>query len=276
MSNQDLLWNTDFVTSSELFKPLRSIVESFKSSSDWPTHKQINLLFAKANIKSGGGKLLKSISPDVIKNDPSLSYEMRCYVTGELETRACNWHDLMNALVWSTFPHAKAALNRRHYSAHSSTDITKSRTPERDTLTLFDECGVIVISSENDLLELIKNFAWKEVFWKQRDVVTEKLKAFVFGHGLYEQALSPYIGLTGKAILLKVDEHLLTYSLDEQLNEIDRIVEQQVNDKSLFLGTFELSPLPVLGLPGWYPDQNESFYDNKNYFRAGRKTVGDL
>jgi len=34
----------------------------------------------------------------------------------------------------------------------------------------------------------------------------------------------------------------------------------------------ELSPLPVLGVPGWWPDnERESFYDDADYFRSGRR-----
>ena len=35
----------------------------------------------------------------------------------------------------------------------------------------------------------------------------------------------------------------------------------------------ELSPLPVLGIPGWWPDNERAdFYDNTDYFRSGRRT----
>ena len=44
-------------------------------------------------------------------------YEVRIYLKGEVQVRAANWHDLLNALVWLTFPRAKAALNERHYHA---------------------------------------------------------------------------------------------------------------------------------------------------------------
>ena len=33
----------------------------------------------------------------------------------------------------------------------------------------------------------------------------------------------------------------------------------------------ELSPLPVLGVPGWWDgNEQEEFYDNTGYFRPGR------
>jgi len=34
----------------------------------------------------------------------------------------------------------------------------------------------------------------------------------------------------------------------------------------------QLYPLPMLGVPGWWPDNEQpEFYDNTDYFRAKRK-----
>jgi hypothetical protein len=37
----------------------------------------------------------------------------------------------------------------------------------------------------------------------------------------------------------------------------------------------ELSPLPVLGVPGWWGgNEQENFYENTDYFRPGRNGSG--
>src|SRR5438874_9678511 len=42
-----------------------------------------------------------------------LHYEQRIAARGEIATRAGNWHDLLNALVWLRFPQLKQVLNAR-------------------------------------------------------------------------------------------------------------------------------------------------------------------
>ena len=77
-------------------------------------------------------------------------YEPRCYLTGEVQTRANNWHDLFNALVWLTFPKTKAVLNARHYHALTVEEIASGshRGAVRDVNTLLDESGVIVVYAD--------------------------------------------------------------------------------------------------------------------------------
>ena len=60
----------------------------------------------------------------------------------------------------------------------------------------------MVLSSDPELLELVRSFRWKELFWQRRTEVRENMRFFLFGHALYQKALNPFIGMTGKAILL--------------------------------------------------------------------------
>ena len=89
---------------------------------------------------------------------------------------------------------------------------------------------------------------------------------FVFGHALYEKALNPYIGMTGKGVFFKVEEGFLQKALTEQLQIIDQWLVDFLSRK--LAATRDLSPIPVLGYPGW-TDENtvEDFYDNRQYFR---------
>ena len=53
--------------------------------------------------------------------------------------------------------------------------------------------------------------------------------------------------------------------IDEQLAAIFAGGEQ-------YSQPHDLNPLPILGMPGWHTDNDvEAFYDNQNYFRAGRR-----
>src|SRR5882672_9169208 len=42
-------------------------------------------------------------------------YDARITLERAVPTRARSWHDLMNALVWGTFPRAKSALHTRQH-----------------------------------------------------------------------------------------------------------------------------------------------------------------
>ena len=56
-----------------------------------------------------------------------------------------------------------------------------------------------------------------------------------------------------------------------QLSYVDRTLAQLIADVTALRGTRDLAPLPVLGVPGWYPgNERAEYYDDRNYFRPGR------
>jgi hypothetical protein len=158
---------------------------------------------------------------------------------------------LFNALVWLTFPTTKAVINARHYESMVAAG-RGNRPPQRDALTLFDEDGVAVVSTDAELLDLVRGFRWKELFWNRRDAVKARMRFYVFGHALFSKALHPFVGLTGKAVLLQVPGAFLELSQASQLAELDRRLSIHVWNRERFRHGRELSPLPVLGVPGWW------------------------
>jgi hypothetical protein len=203
-------------------------------------------------------------------------YEPRCYLHGEVMTREHNWHDLLNALVWLTFPRAKAAINRRHYRAltGSQDDVSGSqRGAVRDMNTLFDESGVVVLYAEDALADLMRGFRWKELFWLRRDAVQAGMGFYLFGHGLYEKALAPYVGMTGQGLLLPVAHEFFSWPLEQRLAYLDAEVAAYLDHPQHCCDTHELTPVPLLGVPGWWAGNGqEGFYDNTDYFRPGRQS----
>ena len=189
-------------------------------------------------------------------------YELHIADTGEVETRAENWHDLFNALVWITFPSAKASINAQHAAILEERGDAEARRrgPERDALTLFDEGGVIVACSDPALPRLIVDFEWKELFWRRRAELAAKMRFFAFGHALYEKALEPYLGIVAKTIF--VDAAADTA-------HADTLAAAHFADRSRFASPKSMAPMPVLGVPGWHPDSaREAFYDDPAHFRA--------
>ncbi len=251
----------------ESFGHLKKYISKMRQ---WPEHSDLNRLSIpqRQQILSRSGKKICFMPPLSGKQTIEQKYESRIYLTGEVQTRTNNWHDFFNALVWHIFPRAKSALNLLHYQMHlfESANKIKQRCGLRDAATLFDESGVIVVSSEDALIRLLKDFEWKALFWKKRDEVLSSMRFFVFGHGLYEKTLDPYVGMTGKGIIFHVDRKFLNDANLNQLQSIDLMLELFLLKK--LSSSSDLIPIPLLGYPGWAEKNNEeAYYDNKQYFR---------
>jgi hypothetical protein len=191
--------------------------------------------------------------------------------------RERNWHDLLNVLAWLTFPRAKAALNARHYAALRAQNAAgaANRGPAQDAFTLFDEGGVIVASCDDELLGLLRGWRWKELFWSNRARLQGRMCFYLFGHALYEKALRPFIGITGRGILLKAEPGLLAQPPGERLAALDSRVAACISESGNLTAPRELAVVPVLGVPGWCPgNELESYYDNTDYFRPRRRPEG--
>ncbi len=269
------LWNTGWLHRSAMFAPLRA-VGAHLPEIGWPNPDLLNALADGAGrIVNAQGQRVQFVAQQSRTGDFRDGFEPRAYLKGEVQVRPLDWHDLFNALVWMSFPVTKAVLNARHYEA--LVDVSAgNRSAISDALTLFDEEGVIVLSSDASLLELVRNFRWKELFWNRRDDLKKNMRFLLFGHALYHKALNPFIGMTGKAVLLNVPPSVLELSQGQLVAAADRRLALHVWDRSRLTHGREFSPLPVLGIPGWWDDtEREDFYDNTGYFRPGRSMGPD-
>ncbi|HEY4016519.1 MAG TPA: DUF3025 domain-containing protein [Polyangiaceae bacterium] len=117
--------------------------------------------------------------------DARALYDARIALDGEVPTRERSLHDLMNALVWATFPRAKRALHARQHRAiverlaPGTRRLPPTRTPELDALALLDEGGVVLTDRSTPPV--------------------------VFGHAIYESLLLGYRPSVVAAIALRVD-----------------------------------------------------------------------
>ncbi len=269
------LWNTDWLHRSAMFAPLRAIGTHLPEIG-WPNPDLLNALADRAGrIVNAQGQRVQFVAQQPRSGDFRDGFEPRAYLKGEVQVRALDWHNLFNAMVWMSFPTTKAVLNARHYE--SLGDVSAgNRSAVSDALTLFDEEGVIVLSSDASLLDLIRNFRWKELFWTRRDDVKKHMRFLLFGHALYHKVLNPFVGMTGKAVLLNVPASTLELQQGELVAAADRRIALHVWDRSHLTHGREFSPLPVLGVPGWWGDnEREDFYENADYFRPGRSAGGD-
>ncbi len=268
-------WNKTALLGMLSFAPLHAIISRLEGG-DFPTLQDCNTLLAalRPGITVQSGQPLRFVPQEYGKLPFEAQYEPRCYLKGEVPTRANNWHDLLNALVWFTFPKAKAAINERHYQALTAeldTGKTSQRGVVRDTSTLLDESGVIVACANPELSSLLRNFQWKELFWQRRELVQSSMGFYVFGHGLYEKALHPYIGMTGQGLILPVEQAFFLLPRAQQMAHLDALLADYLSAAEHCRSTRELMPVPLLGVPGWAAEnEEETYYDDTGYFRSGR------
>ena len=164
-------WDTEKAQAAPLFEALR-VHGGAVFDAAWPGLDDFQRLFDARDppVRVSNGRPLRIVrqgpKPVVFEE----KYEARIFLRGELQVRKDHWHDYFNALVWLAFPRAKAALNARHYAALREQHAAgaPNRGPLQDALTLFDEGGVVVASSDDRLLDLLWRWRWKELFWANR------------------------------------------------------------------------------------------------------------
>ena len=252
-----------------LFAPQLARLDAARFPSRFPDCAALNALLEDCH-RNATGQAIRFV-PAAFAS-PHASYEARIFEAGEIATREHNWHDLFNALAWLTFPRTKHELNRLH--CEHALGQSGSRGAVRDALTLFDESGVFIACSDASLAQLLADFQWRALFVQRRADVQRHMRFFVIGHALQEQMLRPYPGVTGKAFILDCDAAFMHRPLPEQLCELDERTAQWISRPGALASTRVLSPLPLLGIPGWDPANAEAaYYDNTNVFRPGRRNA---
>ena len=178
-----------------------------------------------------------------------------------IPTRPELHHDLLGALLWLHFPALKTALHRAQRDGGAG-----PRGPSENAATHLDESGVLVVSSDSSVFEALADLKWLEVFWLRRAALEQTTRFIAFGHGLLDGLREPHPKLMGKALFVRVAAAELALSASQLRVFLDRQVAQRL---APFLSEpARLSPLPVLGIPGWAADQHEAFYRDEQYFRV--------
>lgn len=245
-----------------LFDPLRTWLAQLPAR---PDGEALAHLLANHPVLLADGRPLRFVPP----KDDGLAYECRVWESGEVETRPDHWHDYFNALVWLSFPETKRAVTAAHVAAMQAQGEARGRV--RDALTHFDECGIVVLSTRVDLLDLLRNFQWKSLFVDHRAEVRACMRFVVFGHATYELLLKPFRGLTAKAVLYEVGTDCLTLAGDALNAAVDcRLAEDLSSGR--YTRPRDFQPLPLLGIPGvTAASEDAAYYDDVWQFRPGRR-----
>jgi hypothetical protein len=260
-----------------MLEPLAPYAAELSCCREWPQREMLQELIAARGVTNERGEPMRLVAASSKRE----SYEERVYRRGEVQVRERDWHDLFNVLAWLTYPRSKAALNARHFSAlmqelESGSSAEASGRPNRsrvrDALTLFDESGAIVVSSDPELIADLRAFRWKKLFWGAREHVASAMRFYVFGHAILEKALTPYVGMTAYAVAVHAGAEFMEAPFEQQIARMDMLVAGCMTEVDAITTPRSLGPLPLLGVPGWWAgNEEESFYDNAFYFRTGRR-----
>lgn len=220
-------------------------------------------------LQSGSGAPLCFVRPPKGLD----GYESHIHATGEVPTRADDWHDYFNALAWLAWPRSKQALNRLHVDIlqQRQTAGLSGRGSQRDAMTQFDECGVVVVTADADLAAGLAAHEWMGVFWAARQRLIARSQFMVFGHASWDLLRDPFPGLCAKACYRVVDESWLALDHAARLADTDAWLADHLRAHANALSPASWRPLPLLGIPGVTSDnEQQAYYLDTKQFRPRR------
>ncbi len=219
-----------------------------------------------ACLQSAGGALLRFVEPLDLG---AVAYESQIFQQGAIVTRS-NPHDYFNALCWLSWPNSKIALNAAQWLSLDEPVGANGRSRRRDALTLLDECGVVLAYQDPADWHNLQAKDWPALFVSHRSAWGPRLQAFTLGHALCEQALKPFIGLTAKTVGFAMPAEFFSLDPVQQRQQLDEKLAEWISQPRNLPSPASLPPLPVLGIPDWWPAQTSAFYANTAYFRTAR------
>ncbi len=164
-----------------------------------------------------------------------------------------NLHDFFNALVWLCLPAWKRRLNELQAGQIASAGVGGSRGAVRDALTLFDE-NAALLQAPQDLVDALRARDWPALFVSRR-ALWAQARITLFGHALLEKLTQPRKAITAHVWLLPEGADLASAQALRQLSA------ERLADKPFL-------PLPVLGVPTWWPaNEDPAYYDDLQVFR---------
>jgi hypothetical protein len=163
-----------------------------------------------------------------------------------------NLHDLFNGLAWLRWPEAKRRLNELQAAEIAHAGVGATRGALRDALTLFDE-NAALLQAPRVLVDALARHDWHGLFIEHRAAWAEA-RLILFGHALIEKLVHPRKPITAHVCVLQPDT--------EPLRPLLAVLD------AAWLAAKPFLPLPVLGVPGWWPpNESPSFYADRAVFR---------
>lgn len=190
-----------------------------------------------------------------------MAYEQFIFDTGSVPTRE-GLHDFFNGLCWMRFPDTKRLLNRLQATEIQKAGVGQVRGPVRDAITLFDE-NAVLLQAPDALWDALIAREWNRLFVDLRPLWAQ-VRLVLFGHALLEKLVAPYKSITGHVVREPVP-----LALGDDPAAWDAWLARRLT--SAELATKPFTPLPVLGVPGWWAaNEDPAFYADAGVFRPRR------
>jgi len=252
-------------------KPLRVLGQRLSEAGDWRL--ALNTLAQERGIRNYQGLPISFVAQAELP--AATAYEAFIGSSGKVPTRD-NLHDFLNALIWLSFPAIKARLNALQAAelakAGTLSGSSKPRGAARDAATIFDENAALLLVPDNAaghaLVAALRQHQWQQVFIEQGHMFAKDAEVWLFGHALLEKLVQPYKAITAHTLVLSVPDSYFALADEARRGWIDRQVAADLAQQDALIG--RLTPLPVLGVPGWSRDQDQAFYADAAVFRPKR------
>ncbi len=201
---------------------------------------------SSAQVSVGAGRIR---FVDAAQQPAGEAYEAFVARTACVPTRN-NLHDFFNALAWLAWPAWKRRLNELQAEQIGSSGVSNRRGAVRDALTLFDE-NAALLQAPQALIDALRERDWDTLFVTRRALWAEA-RITLFGHALLEKLTRPRKAITAHVWVLPESADVLLPC---------GLTTQRLADRPFL-------PLPVLGVPTWWPGNEEAaFYGDRAVFR---------
>ena len=125
------------------------------------------------------------------------------------------------------------------------------------SLPLFDE-NAALWSAPAELTQALVERDWQALFVRHRQLWAHA-SVVLFGHALLEKLIQPYKAITAHVWVMPPSCPPTDAAWDAHL-------AQQLAPDTLVPKPYV--PLPILGIPGWHPEQNDpTYYEDRQVFR---------
>ena len=220
-----------------------------------PVYEALNQAL-KGQADPTGAHAVRFVPQDAMPD--GAAYERFIFEQRQCPTRE-GLHDFFNGLCWLHFPQAKRRLNELQAMQIAAHGVGAVRGPVRDAITVFDENGAL-LDAPAPLWEALVARQWQRLFVELRPLWAQA-RLVVFGHALLEKLVAPRKDMTAHVWHAgaplgsrQATDAWLAAALSE-----DRLASKP------------FVPLPVLGVPGWWPaNEAAAFYDDARVFRPAR------
>lgn len=249
--------------------PFKETGEQLLRSGNWLN--AANQIALQQDLRTASAHRVNFVPQQCLAAD--IAYEAHIHASGEVPTRD-NLHDFFNTLAWLHFPQIKKTLNALHAASlkqEADAGVTFStfgtRGRARDAATLFDENAALFICSDQQSAEALRAHQWAHLLQRSPEAFFSKAAVFLFGHALIEKLVRPYKAITAHVWITIVEPDWFELSDANRIHDLDHRIAAAIR---LGFSSADFAHLPVLGVPGWWPAQDEDFYKDASVFRAHR------